>query len=179
MATTERLLTPAKGFDPIVSEYFAQMEEVRRMLKEYVRDLTPEQLSWQPYEGGNSIGTLLLHIAGTEAFWIRERLGGEKLSREEWAEYGMEEYPKLKSPDGKEVSYFFSKLDTMRETTRKALAEIKATDLDRTYREEFQGKTYAFSTRWILHHLVDHEAHHKGQIVILRRLGRMPNRREP
>ncbi len=179
MATEEYLMIPAKGSDPIVAEYLAQMEEVRRMVKEYVRDLTPEQLSWQPYDGGNSIATLLLHLAGTEAFWIRERLGGEKLSREEWAEYGMEDYPKLKSPDGKDLSYFFSKLDTMREKTRQAIAAIKAADLGRVYQEEFQGKSYTFSVRWILHHLVEHEAHHKGQIVILRRLGKMPDRREP
>ncbi len=179
MGAEEYLMVPSKGLDPIVAEYIAQMEEVRRMVKEYVRDLTPQQLSWQPYDGGNSIATLLLHLAGTEAFWIRERLGGEKLSREEWAEYGMEDYPKLKSPDGKDVSYFFSKLDAMRENTRKALAGIKATDLDRVYREEFQGKSYTFSVRWILHHVVEHEAHHKGQIVILRRLGKMPDRREP
>ncbi len=178
MGAKEYLMVPSKRLDPIVAEYFAQMEEVRRMVKEYVRDLTPEQLSWQPYDGGNSIGTLLLHLAGTEAFWIRERLGGEKLSREEWAEYGMEDYPKLKSPDGKDVSYFFSKLDAMRENTRKALAGIKAADLDRVHREEFQGKSYTFSLRWILHHVVEHEAHHKGQIAILRRLGKMPDRRE-
>jgi uncharacterized damage-inducible protein DinB len=178
MAKTEFLMTPSKEFHPIVAEYFAQMEELRSAVKEYVRDLTPEQLFWQPYEGGNSIGTLLLHLAGTEAYWVRERIGGEKLTREEWAEYGMEDYPKLKSPEGKDVSFYFGKLDAMRERTRLALAKIKGSDLARPHQVEHEGKTYTFSVRWVLHHLVDHEAHHKGQFAILRRLGKMPNRRE-
>ncbi len=178
MEVEEHLMARDKSLDPIVAEYFAQMEELRHTVKAYVRDLTPEQLSSKPYEDGNSIGTLLLHLAGTEAYWIRERLRGEKLSREEWAEYGMEEYPKLKSPDGKDVAFFFSKLDGMREKTRKDLGELKTTDLERVFQEEYQGKTFAFSVRWILHHLIDHEAHHKGQIVMLRRLGKMAGRQE-
>jgi uncharacterized damage-inducible protein DinB len=35
---------------------------------------------------------------------------------------------------------------------------------------ERQGEIQEISIRWILHHLIDHEAQHKGQILMLKRL---------
>jgi len=31
-------------------------------------------------------------------------------------------------------------------------------------------KTGGYTIRWILHHLIDHEAHHRGQIAVMKRL---------
>jgi uncharacterized damage-inducible protein DinB len=43
-------------------------------------------------------------------------------------------------------------------------------NLDRTFSFERRDTTEERSLRWILHHLIDHEAQHKGQILMLKRL---------
>jgi uncharacterized damage-inducible protein DinB len=43
-------------------------------------------------------------------------------------------------------------------------------DLDRIITYERQGKISEYNLRYILHHLIDHEAQHKGQILMLKRL---------
>ena len=35
---------------------------------------------------------------------------------------------------------------------------------------ERRGQESEYNLRWILHHLIDHEAQHKGQILMLKRL---------
>ena len=50
------------------------------------------------------------------------------------------------------------------------LAEFKDSDLERIFSIERGGEAHERSLRWILHHLIDHEAQHKGQILMLKRL---------
>jgi uncharacterized damage-inducible protein DinB len=43
-------------------------------------------------------------------------------------------------------------------------------DLERIITFERNGETTEYNLRWILHRLIDHEAQHKGQIFMLKRL---------
>jgi uncharacterized damage-inducible protein DinB len=51
-----------------------------------------------------------------------------------------------------------------------ALSALKDAELDRVYRMERGGEVFEANLRWVLHHLADHEAQHKGQISMLKRL---------
>jgi uncharacterized damage-inducible protein DinB len=43
-------------------------------------------------------------------------------------------------------------------------------DLERIISFERKGEKTEYSLRWVLHRLIDHEAQHKGQIFMLKRL---------
>jgi uncharacterized damage-inducible protein DinB len=61
-------------------------------------------------------------------------------------------------------------LDAIREKTRERLASFSDDDLDNLFGFVRRGEAFEVSLRWTLHHLIDHEAQHKGQILLLKRL---------
>src|SRR6185295_20379538 len=52
-----------------VASFIAQMDDQLRLLTANTRDITPEELEWQPKPGMNTIGMLLAHNAIVEVFW--------------------------------------------------------------------------------------------------------------
>jgi len=78
-----RFIEPAPGFAGELGIWVASLEDVRRRTVEAVAGLTPDQLSWKPPGGGNSIGQLLRHIALVELDWVLTDLSrGEPLPKE-------------------------------------------------------------------------------------------------
>jgi uncharacterized damage-inducible protein DinB len=159
------------GFSPRVGIYLAQLEDVRRRTKRYVEGLSAEQLSWCPSDKVESVGTLLIHIAAVEFSWIQEDIMRRPMG-EEW----MIAFPirfDLPQISGKSLEYFLEKLDTVRTQTRNVLASLGDEDLSRTITpldEESDGEATQYTIEWILYHLIEHEAHHKGQIAVMKRL---------
>src|SRR5436190_24194559 len=77
----------------------AFIEEARRLLtEEYlpkiersVEKLSDEQVWWRPNPESNSIGNLLLHLAGNARQWIVCGLGGEADERQRQTEFDARE----------------------------------------------------------------------------------------
>lgn len=157
------------GLSPSLAHYYAQLEDVRRDTKQYVAGLTPEQLSWTPHPAVESIGTQLLHIAGVERSWI-----GEDIERRPMGEEWAAAFPlrtNLPQVQGKPLEYFLETLDAVREETRAALSKLTDADLTREIVGlESPPDGDRFTIEWILYHLIEHEAHHRGQIALLKRI---------
>lgn len=168
MGKTVALVAPP-GFTPAIGARLAELEDVRRETLRYVAGLAPAQLAWTPHPKVESIATQLLHIAAVERSWIGEDLERRPMG-EEWAPaFALRTgQPQI---EGHELEYFLEKLNAMREETRRALAALSDADLIR----EVQclgapPDSERFTIDWILHHLIEHEAHHRGQIAVLKRL---------
>jgi len=78
--------------------------------------------------------------------------------------------PKGFSDKNYSAEFCLNEIKKIREQTHRTLAEFKDSDLERIFSIERRGETHERSLRWILHHLIDHEAQHKGQILMLKRL---------
>ncbi len=169
-------LTAPPDADPQLGYWVAAMDDVREDLKRSVKEKTSEdELTWQPYPGANSIGVLLLHIAHTEAWWIEEMIANKPLSEEYKRTYLFNLYgPGRPAPTAlrKPYQWYLEKLDKARTRTRKILLKFKDHDLDTIRFQEEGFERIEFSIRWILYHLVEHEAHHRGQIIHLRNVHR-------
>jgi uncharacterized damage-inducible protein DinB len=63
-----------------------------------------------------------------------------------------------------------NEIDLIRNQTRDVLFSYNDKDLERIITYERNGETTEYNLRWILHRLIDHEAQHKGQILMLKRL---------
>jgi len=166
------VLNPAPGVSPAIGFYLAGMEEVRAQLRETITGMTDEQICRRAVPGAHSIGALVLHIGEAEWWWIQSNITGHKLTDEDRrAPY----WDVLKDPEGfaskgYSADFCLQQIDRIREQTRSTLASLGDADLERIFSFERRGQTHEQSLRWILHHLIDHEAQHKGQILMLKRL---------
>ena len=57
-------------------------EEYFPKIRRSVEELSPEDIWWRPNEGSNSIGNLILHLAGNARQWIVAGIGGAPDLRE-------------------------------------------------------------------------------------------------
>lgn len=168
---SNRTILPYAGYPPRIGRYLTQMEDVRRQVKKSIEGLSSEQLSWHPNDKVESIGTILLHIAAVECSWIGEDIMRRPMD-DEWKiafpiRFGM---PQV---NGQPLDYYLKTLDAVREQSKADLKTREDEDLDRLIIPLDPGdptSTLQFSMEWILYHVVDHEAHHKGQIAVMKRL---------
>ncbi|HWR81731.1 MAG TPA: DinB family protein [Candidatus Deferrimicrobium sp.] len=172
MSKRTLIVQPAAGYPPRIGTYLAMLDDVRRRTKRYVEGLSAEQLSWHPQPNVESIGTLLLHIAATEFSYIQEDIIRRPMG-EEW----LIAYPiRFGRPQvtGEQLPFYLRRLDDVREETCKLLLGFSDDDLNRLISPLDPGDSTSgpveYSIEWILYHLVEHEAHHKGQIAVMKRL---------
>lgn len=165
-------LDPAKGFAPAIGLHLSALEEVREQLCETVRGMTDEQIARRAVPGAHPIGALVLHIGEAEWWWIQCNVRGRELTEEDklTAHWDVLEDPEGFISRGYSADYCIEAIDHIRDHTRAALASFADADLDRTFPVKMRRGPADASLRWILHHLVDHEAQHKGQILMLKRL---------
>jgi uncharacterized damage-inducible protein DinB len=158
------LVTPG-GIHPRLAFLFAQMEDVRKHFKSKAEGLSVEELDQQVVEGFLRPGQLLAHSAGAEEWWIKRLLQGDS----SWIQ--DPETEEVMGGGGKTVDEIFAYMDEVRAHTRKVLESFDEDALGRDYPYEGDdGAKYTFSVEWVLHHLVEHEAHHRGQFMLLKRM---------
>ncbi len=180
-AANPRIVTcdPVPGYAPRVGRYVAQMEEVRADLKREVTRLTIPQIDWHPDDHTESIGTLLLHLAGVEWSWIHEDIFGQPATGYpgSWDE-AMPIRQSVPQVQGRPVPDYLDHLDMIRAETLRVLQGFTDADLDRRVGEApppgWEAGSLLYSIDWILWHILEHEAIHVGQIELLRRLGPGP-----
>ncbi len=159
-------IAPVPGVESHVGLLLASLE---RGTKEWMGELGkvgPERIVWQPFEGGHSIGALILHNADVEAFWLHDVAAHQPLSAEEAAalmgeqtnQYGVS-WP---TPPKKPLSWYVERMQSVRSRTLDLI--VPMTD---PAAEHMHGDTF-FTLRWLLHHVITHEAYHGGQAVLLK-----------
>ena len=171
--TDARRVVPVAGFAREVGLAFAAMEDVRAALVRGVEDLSTETLARRAYAGANTIGTLLVHIAEGELFWMQEVVRGEALSAAQRAEYRFDVFGKPGAPavEAHDFGYFRKRLEDVRAVTDSVLRPLQDADLEatRVWEDGKSGEKREFTVRWIVNHLIEHEAHHRGQAFLLKR----------
>lgn len=182
--TIQTLLEAPSGFrSETVARFLWQMDEQRRALIAGTRDLTPAALAWQPGPGMNSIGMLLAHIAYAESHLTQIGLEGKPTSDTRAAiglsveEEGMplaEGAPPSPALDGRDLAWFDERLALARAHTHRVAVALTDADLAREVRRQRpDGTLRIFNVGWVLYHMLEHEAGHRGQIGLLRHLHRL------
>lgn len=169
-------LSPDPDFHPRIAMLLAQMQDVRGVLLPLAERWEDDELDRPVVPGFMNPGALLLHIAESESWWLRVILAGQ----------GEGDPPRLPgdalSPfvldaEGEPVAGerplkdYLAVLESTRAFTRDFLAGLdgEALGAEYTFRAR-DGQDFSFTLEWVLHHLVEHEAHHRGQLALLRRL---------
>jgi len=175
-----RELNPVDGVTQEIGYYLAGMEEVRGQLRNALANV-PDDCACKPaVDRAHCIGALVLHIGEAEWYWMQMIISGHRLTDED---RGKPYWDVLKDPESFSqrnytTEFCFSEIQKIREQTRQTLRSLDDTDLNRVFTRKKRGQTTEHSLRWILHHLIDHEAQHKGQILMLKRFMGLENEDE-
>lgn len=165
---------------PVVARIAWQMDEQRKLVEAAVEGMTAADLEWQPAPGMNSIGMLLAHLAVSENHMVTIGVEGKSTSDPKavvgltFEEEGMPlaaDAPPSPALAGRDVAFFGSALARARAYTHRVLRTVTDADLERVIvRPRPDGSRREFDVAWMLYHLLEHEAGHRGQIQVLRHL---------
>lgn len=169
---SQTILTPHPGLTTEIGYYLSGMEEVRGQVRDAVKNMTVEQLGQPAFLGAHPIGALVLHIGEAEWWWMQCNVAGHQLTDEDKQSpcWDVLEEPNEFARRGYTAEFCLEQVENIRNQTRELLFNYSDKDLEKIVTFERHGAMRDHSLRWILHHLIDHEAQHKGQILMLKRL---------
>ena len=154
---------------PRVAFLFSMMDKTRERLLRSVDGLSDEELDYSPdMEHVETIGTLLLHIAGVEWSWIFEDIDGEEMDYEKW-KYAFALREEGLSQLTKQGLQFY--IDRLAEVRSQVFLRLRNLD-DSNLHVLVDVGSAEVSVEWILFHILEHEAMHIGQISVLKRLAK-------
>ncbi len=156
---------PVIGLDPQVGLLLAMLDDGTKEWREELGDVPEEAVVWQPFPHGHNIGALILHIADAESFWFQEVAAGQHRASEELKTLLSEETDQYAinwpTPPKKPLSWYFEQHDRIRKESRRTIRQLASPEhIGRRGEREF-------TLRWVLHHVITHEAYHGGQAVLL------------
>lgn len=175
------LRVPRRGRSAEAMSFVAQLDDLSGRLFEDLASCKAAELGWQPRRGANSIGMLLAHNAVVEAYWML--VAGEAFTPERLEELlgmgidgdGIPLAPGGVPPrhlKGRSLAWYRALHDRARAFTSAQVARWKPADLDRVVRRRMR-RANAFhecNRRWLLYHVLEHQAGHYGQMLLLRHL---------
>jgi uncharacterized damage-inducible protein DinB len=141
---SQQFLSDSRAF--LTQEYLPKIERC-------VSQLTPEQIWFRTNDASNSIGNLLLHLAGSSRYWAIEVIGGQPIGRIRQQEFDRRE---PLSPDR-----LLADLRTAVADVDRRLAALSA----ETLLEKRTSHDEDLTVLWCVYHIVEHFSMHSGQIL--------------
>ena len=155
---------------PMVGAWLWALENARGRLRDGVAGIEQLATDWAPPGGGNTIVTLLYHIALIEADYLYAdvlELGEEDFPTEMQALFPYPDRDSaglLWTAPSMPLAEHLGRLDIVR---GRLLETFRGMSLEE-YRRPRAMPEYDITPEWTLHHLAQHEAEHRGQILLLR-----------
>jgi uncharacterized damage-inducible protein DinB len=153
--------------EPEIGRALWRLEDARERTMQRLEGLDPALIDWAAPESGNSIGSILYHIAAIEADYLYADTLEQPFPQEVIDQFPYEvreENGRLTPVRGYELEWYLSRLEDVR---RRVLAAFRAMDLA-DYRRVRRLDYADITPEWTLHHLMQHEAEHRGELASLR-----------
>jgi uncharacterized damage-inducible protein DinB len=152
-----------------IQNYLSELDDLRNQVKGILDELPQEALDWHPIEGEgrlatNSLSVLATHLAGSEAYWSTEMIGGKKIARDRDSEFKAKE---IGSSDLK------GKLEQTGKLTYEILSPLTEGKLE----ENRNWRDRSITVRGCILHLLTHFAQHLGHMQLTRQLWLSKNKR--
>lgn len=163
----DEIARPA-GYAPLVGALFSMMEDCRERTLHEVGRLDPASLDTATSWNGNTIGSLLYHIAAIELDWLYSDVLQSEFppGTEGWFPYDVrEDDGRLTAVTGEALDRHLDRLAWVRALTQDQLQTLSDGDLGSS---RSGGDDWSMTVEWILHHLIQHEAEHRGQLAEIR-----------
>ena len=168
MTTKKQLvLHPLPDYPPEIGIALAMIEDCRARTHTALKDLKPSAVDWVGGFNDHSIGTLLYHIAAIEIDWLTGEVMAGKLDESIWEHFPhdvRDDQGRLTVVIGVNLEDHWQRLDTVRNLL---LVSYKAMSLNEYHRVRHMEQ-YDVTPEWVLHHLMQHEAEHRDEMISLR-----------
>jgi uncharacterized damage-inducible protein DinB len=158
--------------NPQVALLIWMLEDVRRVTISGVEHLNREQLFTPPIEGEFPIGAYLMHLGEADLGWL-QTISGTQVADEikkktyynAWYDVPKEDYnPPKTAPEVKE---YFEALGITRKLFLDFISSIKDSELEDIITRRIGDKERKYTKKWIIYHILEHEAHTRGQMFML------------
>ena len=164
----QNFVLPFDGYDPVIATWLWALQDTRQRSLTSFEGLDDQTVNWVPAGGSNSIGSLLYHIAAVEMSWLYEdNLGADDFPQEidSLMKYDVRE-------DGEHLtSVIYESLNSHLERLSKRrqyfISALKGMSVEE-FRRPRKMKDYKVTPEWVIHHLMQHETEHRGQIGEIR-----------
>lgn len=141
---------------PELELIYGVVKDLHARIAHHVQDVDVEGLNWRPAPDLNSIYANAIHVAGSQTWWVMERIGGRDVERDRPAEF------EASGSDPQEPVRRLA--EAMRHTrlifeslTKESMTDLRPGIGDRPT-----------TIRWMALHLIEHAALHLGHIQITR-----------
>jgi len=160
------------------------LNDIRRVTLKGVSGLTKEQLFAEPIKGEYPIGAYLMHLGECDLGWLKTLSGIEqpedlkkRVYYSAWFDVPESDYNPPKEPLEPEV--YTNAITEARKRLLNYIDSIEDENLDEKIKIKRSSTLEAEVTRkWIIYHLIEHEAHTRGQMFLLIRLAGFKKRGE-
>jgi uncharacterized damage-inducible protein DinB len=153
--------------EPEIGRWLAALANTRKRTLAALRDVPDRALDVAVESGENTIGMLLYHLAAIEADWLYDEILGT---------IDTDDFPKQLFPvdvrdhEGN-LSNISEKLDehlTRLEKVRDLLVNVVSAMTFEDMHAVREREQYDVTPAWVLHHLMQHEAEHRADILAIR-----------
>lgn len=161
------IIEPLPGCEPDIGRMLWMLEDARRRTRRTLEGIQQQVMDWQPPANGNSIGTLLYHIAAIELDWLADEVMEGQLNKSIWEQFPYDvrdAADRLTVVSGLSLDAHQQRLDAVRTLL---LSSYKAMTVAE-FRRPRSLPDYDVSPEEVLHHLMQHEAEHRGEMATVR-----------
>jgi uncharacterized damage-inducible protein DinB len=165
---SQNFIHPLDDYEPVIATWLWALQDTRQRTLESLEGLDDQIFNWVPPDGTNSIGSLLYHIAAVEMSWLYEDvLRSDDFPPEIDALMNhdvREDGQKLTSVIDESLDNHLNRLSKCRQNFLSAFKGMSIKD----FHEHRKMDDYEVTPEWVIHHLMQHEAEHRGQIGEIR-----------
>src|ERR1051325_1501982 len=158
-----------KARNPEIALLIGMLQAGTATARRELGEVADEALVWQPYPNGHSIGAILIHLAACEAAWLHYAAALHEVSLDMESE--LMGGPRLDQcaalwppPPAKPLAWYYAQQDEVRARTIELISPLPD---PAAVRAVPWSPGRECSVRWIIHYIIEHEAYHNGQAVLL------------
>jgi uncharacterized damage-inducible protein DinB len=152
---------------PEIGVWLAALGDCRVRTLKAIAGIGSDELDWACPLSKNTIGTLLYHIAAIELDWLYSEILQQEFPRDftSWFPHDVRDSDgNLTFIGGESAERHQSRFQYVRDLLSAALGAMTLAEFRRVRHLE----SYDVTPEWVVHHLLQHESQHRGQIVIVR-----------
>jgi len=162
-------IAPLPGYPEPYGTLLATLQSASLDWREELGEPDPKHIVWQPVPNGHSIGGVLLHIAEVEAYWVEEFCLGRTIDPEEAKLHMSADINQYEgtwpTPPEEPIAFYYDLLYNVRGRTLESVKSFEPADTVKA------SKWGTMTLRWVLAHVIEHDAYHGGQAVLLNEIG--------
>ena len=163
----QRFVVGLPAREPEIGRALWCLEDARQRTMQRLEGFDPALIDWAAPESGNSIGSVLYHVAAIEVDYLYADTLEQPFAEDIISLFPYEvreENGRLTPVRGYDLQWYLSRLEDVRWRVLEAFRTMNMADYQHVRQLDYADIT----PEWTLHHLMQHEAEHRGELAAIR-----------